>query len=161
MYRCQFGVVAHPLHRSIGYGGRILREGNSWKGEPALTCIVVLHATPYRRLGKCRRMQWSSIAWNQGPYGCTGLNGGFGRLWNVSSESWIDDRGWDCWRPLVGGYGGRVVFQRLWKLQGGDWLGGRIVVHEEVCKVLKGEWSEQLSTGQESTQGTRRNSIVW
>jgi hypothetical protein len=140
---------SQPLHGSVGYGGRILREGNSWGGEPALTCIIVLHATPYRRLGKCRGMQWSSIAWNQGLCG----------LWDVASGSRIDDWGWDCWRPLVGGYGVRVVFQRLWKLQGGDWLGGRIVIHEEICQALKGEWSDQLSIGQESTLGTRRNCI--
>jgi hypothetical protein len=39
----------------------------------------------------------------------------------------------------VGGYGVRVVFQRFWKLQGGDWLGGRILIHEKVFQVLKGE----------------------
>jgi hypothetical protein len=56
---------SQPLHGSVGYGGRVLRVGNSLGGEPALTCIVVLRATPYRRLGKYRRMQQSSIAWNQ------------------------------------------------------------------------------------------------
>jgi hypothetical protein len=39
----------------------------------------------------------------------------------------------------MGGCGVRVVFQRLWKLQGGDLLGDRIVIHEKVCQVLKGE----------------------
>jgi hypothetical protein len=81
------------LHGIVGYGGRILREGNSGGGEPALTCIVVLHATSYRRLGKCRGMQQISIAWNQGLCGCVGLNGEFGRLWNVASGSRIGDRG--------------------------------------------------------------------
>jgi hypothetical protein len=81
------------LHGSVGYGGRILREGNSCGEEPALTCIVVLRATPYRRLGKYRGMQQSSIAWNQGLGGFVGLNGGLGRLWNVASGSRIQDRG--------------------------------------------------------------------
>jgi hypothetical protein len=148
---------SQPLHGSVGYRGRILREGNSWGGEPILTCIVVLHATPYRRLGKYRGMQRSSVAWYQGLCGFVGLNGWFARLWIVASGSRIDDRRRDSLRPLVGGCGVGVGFQRLWKLQGGDWLGGRIVIHGEVCQVLKAEWSEQLSTGQESTLGTRRN----
>jgi hypothetical protein len=84
---------SQPLHRSVGYGGRILREGNSGGGEPTFTSIAVLRATPYRWLGKYRGMQRSSIAWNQGLCGCVGLNSGFGRLWNVAYGSRIDDRG--------------------------------------------------------------------
>jgi hypothetical protein len=81
-------------------------------------------------------------------------------LWNVASWSQTDERGWDCWRPLVGAYGIRVVFRRLWILQGGGWSGGRTLIHVDVFLVLKGESSEQLSIEQESTLGSRRNWIV-
>jgi hypothetical protein len=30
---------------------------------------------------------------NAGLCGCVGLNGGFGRVWNVASGSRVDDRG--------------------------------------------------------------------
>jgi hypothetical protein len=35
---------SQTLHGSVGYGGRILREGNSWGGEPALFTFLSLLA---------------------------------------------------------------------------------------------------------------------
>jgi hypothetical protein len=58
-------------------------------------------------------------------------------------------------RRPVGGYSLRIVFRRLRIRQGG--VGGRMLIHEEVCRVLDGELSGQLSIELESNRGSRQH----